>query len=453
VKREREERREEAAAKPPGAAPPAPAPAAAAVLALQQSAGNQAVGRMLARETAAPAKAARPHLDQIDEELGSFNTDEGKVIRLMGECDPSEMEALQAASYRVKIAGALDAEEMARAMGKVSFPLFMKIDWLREVGTPKWGRVRPLIIDRSVSQDQKNRLKTDLYRDAFVEICNNAEMKQAVTDLNFDLATKLKWMCAEGTDFELVSEVIRTSRPEEGPEAYKDPSVMKEIRGELSSRNAGLVERMLKDGLLAFGDFTNKTEGVSFTSQMSLWRDNLVFHKEINFQEKGTFNAGDYAKLKGRCDKAVTDHLSRKFKLRIASPGPEAKPGDGVYPIAVRLLDKPGADYDVRLHGQTHGRSSMGSSSGDVFELGQDTETEAPDVMIAHEFGHAIIGAPDEYADADDPDPRTVYTDNSLMGDFYKEGLAKAEIKARHFSFAVKLVKKYFPDRIVTIEK
>lgn len=452
MKRAREEHaRQQAEARDEPAAP-VPVPAAA-VLAMQRSAGNQAVGRMLARQPGATATSARPHLDAIDEELDSFNTDEGKVIRLMGECSPAEMEALQAASYRVKIAGALDVEEMGRAMGRVTFPLFMKVDWMREAGAPNWGQIRALIIDRSVSQDQKNRLKSDLYRDFFVELCDNAQMKQAVMDLNFDLVTKLKWMCAEGTDLTLVGDVIRAAQPDEPPVAHRDPGVMAALRSELSARDAGIAERMLKDGLLAFTNFTNTVEANDFTSQMSLWRNGVVFHKEVNFRERGTFDPGNFAKLKGRCKKAVDDHLSRKFKVKIESPGPEAKPGDGVYPIVVRLLDKPGADYDVNLHGKTHGRSSMGSSSGDVFELGQDTETEAPDVMLAHEFGHAIIGAPDEYADADDPDPRAIFTDNSLMGDFYKEGMDKAEIKMRHFAYATGLIRRFFPDRKVTIVK
>lgn len=448
----REHKREEEEQATTPAAPVAPPPQAA-VLAMQRSAGNHAVGRMLARQPGATKTSARPHLDAIDDELDSFDTDEGKVIRLMGECDPAEMEALQAASYRIKIAGALDVEEMGRAMAKVNFPLFMKVDWMREAGAPNWGQIRVLIIDRSVSQDQKNRLKSDLYRDFFVELCDNAQMKQAVMDLNFDLATKLKWMCAEGTDLTLVGDVIRAAQPDEPPEAYRDPGVMAALRKELSGRDAGIAERMLKDGLLAFTNFTNTVEGNDFTSQMSLWRNGVVFHKEVNFREKGTFDPGNFDKLRARCKKSVDTHLSRKFKVKIESPGPESKPGDGEYPIIVRLLDKPGADYDVDLHGKTHGRSSMGSSSGDVFELGQDTETEAPEVMLAHEFGHAIIGAPDEYADADDPDPRAVFTDNSLMGDFYKEGMDKAEIKMRHFTYATGLIRRFFPDRKVTIIK
>jgi len=59
-----------------------------------------------------------------------------------------------------------------------------------------------------------------------------------------------------------------------------------------------------------------------------------------------------------------------------------------------------------------------------------------PDMDYAHELGHHL-GLKDEYVDASAPNRATstspgVQTDNSLMGNYYTEGRAKAEVKLRH---------------------
>ncbi|MDP9256982.1 MAG: hypothetical protein M3Q31_10560, partial [Actinomycetota bacterium] len=48
----------------------------------------------------------------------------------------------------------------------------------------------------------------------------------------------------------------------------------------------------------------------------------------------------------------------------------------------------------------------------------------------AHEISHQM-GLLDEYANDSVPD-RAVYTDNSIMGDYYTEGMAQATAKLRH---------------------
>jgi hypothetical protein len=63
-----------------------------------------------------------------------------------------------------------------------------------------------------------------------------------------------------------------------------------------------------------------------------------------------------------------------------------------------------------------------------------------------------ILGASDEYANAKVAG-RVIHTDHSLMGNYYSEGIAAAEIKARHFGFLVKEVSQYFPGRAISIIK
>jgi hypothetical protein len=60
----------------------------------------------------------------------------------------------------------------------------------------------------------------------------------------------------------------------------------------------------------------------------------------------------------------------------------------------------------------------------------QNWYTESPEYTYAHEISHQM-GLLDEYANDSVPD-RKVYTDHSLMGDYYTEGMTEATVKLRH---------------------
>ena len=66
----------------------------------------------------------------------------------------------------------------------------------------------------------------------------------------------------------------------------------------------------------------------------------------------------------------------------------------------------------------------------------QNWYVDTPSITKAHELGNQL-GLLDEYVEEGviprkDASAPGVFTDNSIMGDYYKEGVDKAEVKARH---------------------
>jgi hypothetical protein len=213
-----------------------------------------------------------------------------------------------------------------------------------------------------------------------------------------------------------------------------------------SSRIVAAINR-----LGAGGTFTNTTDtGNAYAAMAEIFRNGVTISKDVKFIEAGTFRPGKFAALKGRILGAVTSYLSNKYKLKVQSVGSTPQPGDGEYPITVRVNDNASASYPVTLHGGAHGRGAMAETGGNIYELGQATEAAVPTIYLAHESAHMILGASDEYANASVPG-RVVTSDHSLMGDFYAQGIAAAEIKARHFGFLVAHFARLFPGRTISI--
>ena len=505
------EHREPAAPDAPESAAARQGLTALGVLALQQTGGNQSVQRMLAvaRQTATANK-----IEELDELLDRFNVPEDEVITLLGTLSAAEKATVLGGGYKDKIAESLDTGEMVRAVdnlgpvltvkldwvsaaaggpGDIDYPdikamivaapqdqrdalkstpwrsffvdvctnatmpeavadlgfdLATKLDWMGEEIDLDYSDIKALVV--AAPQAERDVLKTTPWRDWFVGVCTNATMAEAVGDLAFDLRTKLAWMVEEGTDIELVGTVIRTTPAADLPAVAADTRFLDLLRDELGDDDYGVAHRMLTAGLLGETEVENETDtGNEYEALVTLARSGLTVSKEVEFLEEGTFAAGGFAALKARLIAAVTTHLSGKFNVSIQSVG-APREGDGVYPINVVVTDNPSADYPMRLHGGTHGRSGVDEDGGDIYELGQAGETSAPDVMLAHESAHMVLGASDEYANASMPG-RVLHTDHSLMGDFYAEGMASAQVKARHFQFLVQTVGQWFPGRTITI--
>ena len=124
-----------------------------------------------------------------------------------------------------------------------------------------------------------------------------------------------------------------------------------------------------------------------------------------------------------------------------ASDAGTAKPFE--MPISIKAVDD-SSGQTVNCHGATHGRSQMTTSGGDLYELGQATETTLPDVAVAHEFGHALLGASDEYANPAVPG-RVLTSDHSILANYYAEGIAAAEFKVRHLQHLLAPIAAHFP--------
>ncbi len=156
------------------------------MLALQRSAGNRAVGQLLARETATKQKTG---LQRLDELLDKFNVDEDAVIAHLATLSEPE-KAIVLRDYRARIADPLNPREMVRAIKTFNASLWNKLVWVGAAGTPDYGDIRKLITD-TTDQKERDALNTKEWRSWFISVCSNATMKQAVVDLKFDLLTQL----------------------------------------------------------------------------------------------------------------------------------------------------------------------------------------------------------------------------------------------------------------------
>jgi hypothetical protein len=197
--------------------------------------------------------------------------------------------------------------------------------------------------------------------------------------------------------------------------------------------------------------FTNTTDtGNDYASLLTMFNRTFAITKEVNFVDDGNFATdGDYEALRSRTINAIQSYLSRKYKVKIISADNE-QPGDGEYPITVGVTHNSAADYSVTMHGAAAGSSQMATGGGHIYEQGQPGEGTIPDITLAHEGSHMVLGASDEYANAAVA-ARVLTNDHSLMANYYNQGVDEAEIKVRHFGFLVDLVSNWFPGRNISI--
>jgi len=174
--------------------------------------------------------------------------------------------------------------------------------------------------------------------------------------------------------------------------------------------------------------------------------NNVSLNLGVAWTKQGTWtNDEAFTAFPTRCEGVVGTYLNSRFKI----VGTKAGSPDLELPVSFSATTDT-SGHVINCHGGTHGRSSVSASGGNFYELGQDTEASIPDVCIAHEFGHALLGASDEYANPAVPD-RALTDDHSIMANFYDQGAAEAEFKTRHVAHLVAPVAAHYPGYICSI--
>jgi hypothetical protein len=156
----------------------------------------------------------------------------------------------------------------------------------------------------------------------------------------------------------------------------------------------------------------------------------------ITWSKAGTWASNEaYQAFIRTVKTSAYSYLDGKFKVVCTPTAPGAGPAPVELPITFLLYDW-NDGYPITAHGGTPGGdSAMAQAGGNVYEYADATTLEEP-ITFAHEFGHAVLGASDEYANPSVPG-RVLTNDHSIMANYYAQGKAQAQFKARHFQHIV----------------
>ena len=351
-----------------------------------------------------------------------------------------------------RLSQALGRSDMLSLMSELSAPLKQRL----AIAVSGWRADLPVILNLTANAPLVERQEVLDDVDLIARLdskLRHHDMLTVLNNLKGSLVDKLNLMVKWGGYAQAVVSLIQTANEAEKEEIANHTAILSEI---MSTFREDYKEQAIHHlNLLAVEMFTNNpnNESVGFTSLMVLSQDRLTISKEVNFLPRGTFgyDKEGFETLKSRFIASVTNYLSNKFTVKIESADEEQEgKADGEYKIIVKLSHNPSANYLLILHGGAHGVGHVKQLRGNIYELGLLHETLVPDVFLAHEGAHLLLGADDEYGDPE-AFRRTIYTDNSLMGNFYREGIEAAEIKERHFAFLVPLLKRWFPDYTIRI--
>ena len=168
----------------------------------------------------------------------------------------------------------------------------------------------------------------------------------------------------------------------------------------------------------------------------------------IKWLKKGTWtDDAAYQKFIRWVKTSVYGYMDNKFKV-VCTP---QNGGEVInLPIEALLWDNDDG-YEIQVHGGTddNGDSAMKQSGGNLYEYDASGAKEEA-ITMAHEFGHCLLHASDEYANPNVPG-RVVTNDHSIMANYYTQGKAQAEFKVRHFAHLGPEVGKQYPGYTVKV--
>ncbi len=232
-------------------------------------------------------------------------------------------------------------------------------------------------------------------------------------------------------------------------------ALQRTIGNEAVTRIVGVSGPTLQKEGRTSTDISETTDtGNKYTQELVLNKKKayLFVYLGVNWKKEGTW-ASDAAfkKFTKRVKNAFLSYADRKFKVVCTPKAKGAGKSPVELPISFLIYDYE-KGYDIEAHGGKPGDDSfMTQSGGEVYEYDGDDDPEA-DITYAHEFGHAMLGVSDEYANPKVAG-RVLTNDHSIMANYYAQGIDKAEFKARHFQHIAKEVAKAFAGYTCKIKK
>jgi len=136
------------------------------------------------------------------EEGTNFNRVKAKIAAV----DPALRKPLQTKAWRDYFVKQFGNDEIAELAQLIGGDLPTKLLWMIDEGTD-WKHIKAAI---EGAPDEKGKIVDDAWMRRFVKELGNTEMAELVKMLPLDLTKKLLWMKEEGTDWDLMQDVIKS---------------------------------------------------------------------------------------------------------------------------------------------------------------------------------------------------------------------------------------------------
>jgi len=176
----------------------------------------------------------------------------------------AERDRLKTDSWRDFFVKVCTNKTMVESLKDLKFDLETKLDWMRaETVSIRLGLDYADIKDMitSAPQAERDRLKTDSWRDFFIKVCTNETIVEAVNDHRFDFSTKLDWMFEEGTNWRLVEPILDSI-----PESEVDTTIKQlNDRGKLGT----LLDEVPESEYIQLGKFYYNTKVPSLKDKIA----------------------------------------------------------------------------------------------------------------------------------------------------------------------------------------
>ncbi len=125
---------------------------------------------------------------------------------------------------------------MVAALNDLQYDLVTKLTWLKaEMTITSWElnyiTIKSWIIHPNTTQPERDALKTDPWKEFFINVCTNVTIIEAVNDLQFDLETKIEWVRTEA-GLEEVKQVIELATQADRDVVWNDAAYLSTLRSE-----------------------------------------------------------------------------------------------------------------------------------------------------------------------------------------------------------------------------
>ena len=253
-----------------------------------------------------------------------------------------------------------------------------------------------------------------------------------------------------------IADAVQLTRSDPAKLRSQDYLTLQRVIGnEAVSRMIQTTRTVQRDDDVTRTQISQTTDtGNRYTQDLILNRTSsrITISLGVNWVRRGTWASDEaYERFIRRVKTAAYGYLDNKFKVVCRPSAEGAGPATIELPIDFLIYDFP-SGYQIEVHGGTPGGgSSMSTTGGEVYEYRSDNSAEI-DITYAHEFGHAILGASDEYANPSVPG-RVLTNDHSIMANYYAQGIDQAEFKARHFQHIVTEVATAFAGYTCSLEE